>query len=78
LVAVLPSPKVVLATPITIVAAPITIVVASIIVAIVAVSIITPIIRAAILLVGARSLTNIFLDLLIGLVSICPLLCHHE
>jgi hypothetical protein len=30
------------------------------------------------LLIEAGSPSNIFLDLLVGLISICPLLCHHE
>jgi hypothetical protein len=70
-VAVLPPPKVVLLTQITIVVAPI-------IVAVIAASVIAPVVGVAILLVGSRSSTNVFLDLLVGLVSICPLLYHRE
>jgi vacuolar-type H+-ATPase subunit I/STV1 len=76
-VALLP-PKVVLPTPITIVVAVVAIVVASIIMAVVVAPIIVPVIRAVILLVKSRSLANVFLDLLVGLVSFCPLLCHRE
>jgi hypothetical protein len=70
--AALPPPKVVLPTPITIVVAAVAVVVVPIIAAVVL------IIGAAILLVGARNPANIFLDLLVGLVSICPLFCHRE
>jgi hypothetical protein len=70
-VAVLPPPKVVLPTPITIVVAPI-------IAAVVVASVIVLVIGVAILLVRLRSSTNVFLDLLVGLVSICPLLRHCE
>jgi hypothetical protein len=31
-----------------------------------------------ILPVESRSLANVVLDLLVSLVSVCPLLCHHE
>jgi hypothetical protein len=40
--------------------------------------IIALVVEATILLVKVRSLANIFLDLLVSLVSICPLLRHHE
>jgi hypothetical protein len=70
-VAVLPPPKVVLPMPIMIVVAPI-------IAAVVAVSVIMPVVGVAILMVRSRSSTNVFLDLLVSLVSICPLLCHRE
>jgi hypothetical protein len=73
-VVALPPPKVILPTPITIVIAAVTV----IIVPIIATVVTTPIIWAAILLVGARSLADIFLDLLVGLISICPLLHHRE
>jgi hypothetical protein len=78
LVAALSPPKVVLPTPITIVVAVIVDVIASIITTVVTTSIITPVVEAVILLVRARSLTNIFLDLLVSLINICPLLCHRE
>jgi hypothetical protein len=64
--------------PITIVVAVVAVVVSPIIAVVVVELIIMPVIRAVILLVGARSPTNIFLDLLVGLVSVCPLLCHRE
>jgi hypothetical protein len=54
------------------------IIIVPIIVVVIATLIITPVIGAAILLVRARSLTNILLNLLIGLVSVCPLLHHRE
>jgi hypothetical protein len=41
-------------------------------------SIIVPVIEAMIWLVGVGSSTNILLDLLVGLISICPLLRHRE
>jgi hypothetical protein len=73
----LPLPKIILPTSITIVIAAVVVVIAPIIAVVVAMPIIAPIVGAAILLVGARSPTNVFLDLLVSLVSICPLLCHH-
>jgi hypothetical protein len=63
---------------ITIVVAAIAVVVAPIIAAVIVAPIITSVVRAAILLVGSRSPTNVFLDLLVSLVSVCPLLRHHE
>jgi hypothetical protein len=74
----LPPNKVILPTLITIVVAAVAVVVAPIITAVVMTLIIAPVIGTAILLVGARSLANIFLDLLVGLISICQLLRHHE
>jgi ABC-type phosphate/phosphonate transport system permease subunit len=70
----LSPPKVILPMLITIVIAAVAVVVAAIIVA----PIIALVVGAVILLVGARSPTNIFLDLLVSLVSVCPLLCHRE
>jgi hypothetical protein len=70
-VVALPSPKVVLPMSVTIF-------VALIIVAVIAAPIIAPIVGAVILPVRARSPANVFLDLLIGFNSVCPLLCHHE
>jgi hypothetical protein len=78
LIVALLSPKVILSTPITIVIAAVAVVVAPIIAVVVTTLIITSVVKAAILLVGAGSPTNIFLDLLVGLISICPLLCHRE
>jgi hypothetical protein len=66
-VAALPPPKVVLSTLITIVVA-----------VVIMTPIIAPVVWVAILLVGAGSLANVFLDLLVGLISICPLLRHCE
>jgi hypothetical protein len=40
--------------------------------------IIALVIRTVILLVRARSPANIFLDVLVSLISICPLLRHYE
>jgi hypothetical protein len=74
----LPSPKVVLLTPITIVVVVVAVVIVPIIMVIVTMPIIALVIGEAILLVEARSPANIFLDLLVGLVSICLLLCHRE
>jgi hypothetical protein len=56
----------------------ITVVVAPIIAVVITTPIITPVIGALILLVRPRSPTNIFLDLLVILINICPLLHHHE
>jgi hypothetical protein len=78
LVADLSPPKVVLPMPIMIVIAAVAVIVTPIVVAVVIMPIIVPVVRAAIWLVGARSPANILLDLLVGLISICPLLCHHE
>jgi hypothetical protein len=77
-VAALPPPKVILSTPITIVIAAVAVVVAPIITMVVMMPIIAPVIWALILLVGAGSPANVFLDLLVGLISICPLLHHRE
>jgi hypothetical protein len=55
---------------------PIMIVVAA--VAVVVAPINAVVITTTILLVRSRSPANVFLDLLVGLVSICPLLCHCE
>jgi hypothetical protein len=64
--------------PIMIVIVAVMVVIALIIVAIITMPIIAPVVGAAILLVGARSPANIFLDLLIGLIGVCPLLRHRE
>jgi hypothetical protein len=53
---------------------PITIVIA----AVVTTSIIALVVRAAIWLVGVGSPANVLLDLLVGLINICPLLRHRE
>jgi hypothetical protein len=78
LVAALPPLKVDLLTLIMIVVAAVTVVVAPIITTVVMTPIITLVVEAAILLVRARSPANVFLDLLVGLVSICLLLRHCE
>jgi hypothetical protein len=78
LVVALPPPKVILPTPITIVIIAVTIIVALIIVAVITMPIIVPVIRAVIWLVRVRSPVNVLLDLLVGLISICPLLHHRE
>jgi hypothetical protein len=54
------------------------VVVALIIAAIVAAPIIVPVVGVVILLVESRSPANIFLDLLVGLISGCPLFRHRE
>jgi hypothetical protein len=77
-VAVLPPPKVILPTPITIVVAAVAVVIVPIITVVVAAPIIAPVVGAVILLVGSRSPANVFLDLWVGLVSVCPLLRHRE
>jgi hypothetical protein len=64
--------------PITIVIAAVAVIVAPIIAAVVTTLIITPIIWVVILLVGAGSPADVFLDLLVGLISIYPLLRHRE
>jgi hypothetical protein len=45
---------------------------------VIAALIIVPVIGAVILLVRSRSPANIFLDLLVSLVSVCPLLHHRK
>jgi hypothetical protein len=75
---VLAPPKVILPTSIMIVVAAVTVVIAPIIAPAIAVLVITPVIGVVILLVGSRSLANVFLDLLVSLVNVCPLLCHRE
>jgi hypothetical protein len=77
-VVALPPSKVILPTPIMIVIVAVVVVIAPIITAVVTASVIASVIGAVILLVGARSLANVFLDLLIGLVSICLLLHYCE
>jgi hypothetical protein len=77
-VAALPPPKLILLMPITIVVASVAVVIAPIITAVVTTPIIVPVVGAVMLLVGSRSPANIFLDLLVGLVSVCPLLRHRE
>jgi hypothetical protein len=78
LVAALPPPKIILLTSIMIVIATVAVIVAPIIAAVVTTPIITPVVRAAIWLVEARSPTNILLNLLVSLISICPILRHRE
>jgi hypothetical protein len=77
-VVALPPPKVVLLTPIMIVIAVVAIVIAPIVAAVFMMPNITLVVGVAILLVGVRSPANVFLDLLVSLVSVCPLLRHHE
>jgi hypothetical protein len=76
-VAALPPPKVILPTPIMIVVAMVVVVIALIIAAVIAMPIIMLVIWAAILQVRG-SPANVFLNLLVGLISICPLLRHRE
>jgi hypothetical protein len=73
-VVALPSPKVIIMMSITIIVATVTVIV----VPIIAAPIITLVIGAAILLVGSRSPANVFLDLLVSLISVCLLLCLRE
>jgi hypothetical protein len=74
----LPPPKVVLPTPLTIIIVAVAVVIALIITTVIATLIIVPVIGAASLLVGSRSLANVFLDMLVSLVSVRPLLHHRE
>jgi hypothetical protein len=74
----LPPLKVFLLTPIMIIIAAIMVIIALIITAVVTMPIIAPVIWAVIWLVRAGSPANVFLDLLVGLISICPLLRHCE
>jgi hypothetical protein len=64
--------------PIMIVIMAVAVAIALIIVVVAVVPIITPVIRAAILLVGSRNPADAFLDLLVSLVNVYPLLRHHE
>jgi hypothetical protein len=77
-VVALSSPKVILPTPITIVIVAVTVIIALIVMAVVTTPIIMLVIGAAIWLVKVRSLANILLDLLVSLISVCPLLRHRE
>jgi hypothetical protein len=67
-----------MSTLIMIIVVAIVVFVAPIIAAVAVAPIIAPVIGAAILLVGSRGPTNVFLDLLVGLVSVCLLLRHRE
>jgi hypothetical protein len=78
LVAALPPPKVILPTAITIVIAAVVVVIAPIITVVITVLVIAPVVGVAILLVRSRSSANVFFDLLVGLISIYPLLRHRE
>jgi hypothetical protein len=76
-VVALPPPKVILPMAIMIVVAMVAVVVEPIIATVIT----TPIIASVwvvILLVRARNPANVFLDLLVSLISICPLLHHCE
>jgi hypothetical protein len=79
-VVALPPARVVLpiTTLVTVVIVAVVIIIAPIIMAVIVAPLITPVVVAVILLVGMRSSPDILLDLLVGLVSICPLFCHHE
>jgi hypothetical protein len=78
LVAALPPPKDVLPMPITIVVAEVVVVIVSIVAVVIAAPIIAWVIGVAILLVGLGSPANVFLDLLVSLISVCPLLRHRK
>jgi hypothetical protein len=56
----------------------VTVVIALIIAAVDVTPIVASVVWVAILLVGARNPTNVFLDLLVGLMSICPLLHRYK
>jgi hypothetical protein len=56
----------------------IAVVVVPIITAVIVAPIIAPVVGAVILLVRLRSPANVFLDLLVGLISVCLLLLHRE
>jgi hypothetical protein len=77
-VAALPPPKVILPMPITIVITVVTVITAPIITAVVITPIITSVIEAAIWSVGVGGSANVILNLLVGLITICPLLRHRE
>jgi hypothetical protein len=77
-VAAMLPPKVILPMLIMIIISAVTVVVVPIITVIVMTPIITPVVWVMILLVRAGSPANVFLDLLVSLISICPLLHHHE
>jgi hypothetical protein len=64
--------------PITIVVATVMVIIAPIIAAVVMILIIASVVWAVILLVRAGNPANVILDLLVGLISICSLLRHHE
>lgn len=62
--------------PIAAVIAVVTVIVAPIFVTVIAVPIVMSVVVAAILVVEARGLPNILLDLSVCLIGIGPLLCH--
>jgi hypothetical protein len=64
--------------PITIVVVAVVVIIVPIIAVVIMTPIIEPVVWAAIRLVRVGSPANVFLDLLVGLISICLLLCHHE
>jgi hypothetical protein len=74
----LPPLKVILLTLIMIVIVAVTVIVAPIIATVVTTPIIVSVVKAMIRLVRARSPANVLLNLLVGLISIYLLLCHHE
>jgi hypothetical protein len=79
-VAALPPPCVILPimTLVMVVIAAVVVIVALIIAAVIAAPLITPVIIAVVRLVRMRSSPNILLDLLVSVVSICPLFRHLE
>jgi hypothetical protein len=79
-VAVLSPPRVILLimTPVAVVIAAVTVIIAPIIATVIVAPLIMLIVVAAVQLVITRSSPGILLDLLVSLVSMCPLFCHHE
>jgi hypothetical protein len=79
-VAILPPPGVVLpiTTPVAVVIVAVVVIVAPIITVVIAVPLIMSVVVAMVWLVRMRSSPNILLDLLVSLVSFCPLFHHHE
>jgi hypothetical protein len=65
-------------TPVADVIAAVVVIVAPIIAVVISALLVTPVVVAVILLVEMRSLPDILLDLLVGVISICPLFRHHE
>jgi hypothetical protein len=79
-VVALPPARVVLpiTTLVVVVIVAVEVIIAPINAAVIVALLIMPVVIAAILLVRTRSSSNILLDLLVALVSICPLFCHLE
>jgi hypothetical protein len=64
--------------PVAVVIVAVAVIIALIIAVVISAPLVTPVVVAVILLVRTRSSPDILLDLLVGLIRICSLFCHHE